>query len=225
MAMFFRSPVRREWVIVRIEAMNLRGRTREQIELLLANESRAQLLDRIFSFVTVEQLFKPSKIAEWQDDWTIFESSPALCAHCRQSRKWLPKIPRHRARLPPPVRPRRVVTVVAPPEQRPMSEAQLGATLAAPGYDAQRSRPSAANDDFFRGGRGRGGATNGSCRHRQSSYRRHRPTRESALSCHAAPAVKHIASQQRGSVRQAVILREVLGPPHGLQALDDLGSF
>jgi len=32
--------------------MNLRGRTREQIELLLANESRAELLDRIFSLVT-----------------------------------------------------------------------------------------------------------------------------------------------------------------------------
>jgi hypothetical protein len=31
--------------------------------------------------------------------------------------------------------------------------------------------------------------------------------------------------RQRGSVRQAVILREVLGPPRGLQALDDLRSF
>ena len=50
-------------MIDRIEAMNLRGRTREQIELLLANESRAELLDRIFSLVTVEQLFKPSEIA------------------------------------------------------------------------------------------------------------------------------------------------------------------
>jgi hypothetical protein len=29
----------------------------------------------------------------------------------------------------------------------------------------------------------------------------------------------------RGSVRQAIILREVLGPPRGLQALDDLRSF
>ena len=43
--------------------MNLRGRTREQIELLLANESRAELLDRIFSLVIVEPLFKPSEIA------------------------------------------------------------------------------------------------------------------------------------------------------------------
>jgi hypothetical protein len=43
--------------------MNLKGRTREQIELLLANESRAELLDRIVSLVTVEQLFKPSEIA------------------------------------------------------------------------------------------------------------------------------------------------------------------
>jgi len=31
--------------------------------------------------------------------------------------------------------------------------------------------------------------------------------------------------RSRGSVRQAVILREVLGPPRGLQALDDLRSF
>ena len=43
--------------------MNLRGRTRDHIELLLANESRAELLDRIFSLVTVEQLLKPSEIA------------------------------------------------------------------------------------------------------------------------------------------------------------------
>ena len=50
-------------MIDRIEAMNLRGRTREQIELLLANESRAELLDRIFSLVTVEPLFEPSEIA------------------------------------------------------------------------------------------------------------------------------------------------------------------
>ena len=26
----------------------------------------------------------------------------------------------------------------------------------------------------------------------------------------------------RGSVRQAIMLREILGPPRGLQALDDL---
>ena len=31
--------------------------------------------------------------------------------------------------------------------------------------------------------------------------------------------------RQRGSVRQAIILREILGPPRGLQALDDLRSF
>ena len=31
--------------------------------------------------------------------------------------------------------------------------------------------------------------------------------------------------RQRGSIRQAIILREVLGPPRGLQALDDLRSF
>ena len=31
--------------------------------------------------------------------------------------------------------------------------------------------------------------------------------------------------RNRGSVRQAIILREVLGPPRGLQALDDLRSF
>jgi len=31
--------------------------------------------------------------------------------------------------------------------------------------------------------------------------------------------------RSRASVRQAVILRELLGPPRGLQALDDLRSF
>jgi ribosomal protein L29 len=43
--------------------MELRGKTREQIEAVLASRSRAELLDLIFSLVTVEQLFKPAEIA------------------------------------------------------------------------------------------------------------------------------------------------------------------
>ena len=43
--------------------MNLRGKSREQIEATLANRSRAELLDLIFSLVTVEQLLKPAEIA------------------------------------------------------------------------------------------------------------------------------------------------------------------
>lgn len=43
--------------------MELRGKTREQIEAALANRSRAELLDLICSLVTVEQLFKPADIA------------------------------------------------------------------------------------------------------------------------------------------------------------------
>ena len=43
--------------------MNLKGKTRTQVESSLANKSRAELLDLIFSLVTVEQLFKPSEIA------------------------------------------------------------------------------------------------------------------------------------------------------------------
>ena len=43
--------------------MKLRGKTREQIELALANKSRSDLLDLIFSLVTIEQFFKPSEIA------------------------------------------------------------------------------------------------------------------------------------------------------------------
>ena len=43
--------------------MNLRGKTREQIERSLAGRSRPELLDLIFSLITVEQLFKPSEIA------------------------------------------------------------------------------------------------------------------------------------------------------------------
>ena len=43
--------------------MNLRGKTREQIEATLATKSRSELVDLIFSLVTVEQWFKPSEIA------------------------------------------------------------------------------------------------------------------------------------------------------------------
>jgi hypothetical protein len=42
--------------------MNVRGKTREEIERPLADRSRPELLDLIFSLVTVEQLFKPSEI-------------------------------------------------------------------------------------------------------------------------------------------------------------------
>jgi hypothetical protein len=43
--------------------MNLRGKTREQLEAALTNKSRSDLLDLIFSLVTVEQLLKPAEIA------------------------------------------------------------------------------------------------------------------------------------------------------------------
>lgn len=43
--------------------MNLRGKTREQVESALASKSRAELLDIIFSLTTVEQLLKPAEIA------------------------------------------------------------------------------------------------------------------------------------------------------------------
>ena len=43
--------------------MNLHGKTREQIEKALAGQSRSELLDIIFSLVTVEPLLKPSEIA------------------------------------------------------------------------------------------------------------------------------------------------------------------
>ena len=43
--------------------MNLRGKTHEEIERQLAGRSRSELIDLIFSLVTVEQLFKPSEIA------------------------------------------------------------------------------------------------------------------------------------------------------------------
>jgi hypothetical protein len=31
--------------------------------------------------------------------------------------------------------------------------------------------------------------------------------------------------RSRGSIREAIVLREVLGPPPGLQGFDDLRSF
>ena len=43
--------------------MNLKGKTREQVQAVLANKSRLELLDIIFSQATVEQLYKPSEIA------------------------------------------------------------------------------------------------------------------------------------------------------------------
>jgi hypothetical protein len=46
-----------------IPRMNLAGKTREQIEVALASKSRTELLDLIFSLVTVEQLLKPAEIA------------------------------------------------------------------------------------------------------------------------------------------------------------------
>ena len=39
------------------------GRHREQIEAALAHKSRSELIDLIYSLVTVEQLLKPSEIA------------------------------------------------------------------------------------------------------------------------------------------------------------------
>jgi hypothetical protein len=43
--------------------MNLRGKSREQVEAALAHKSRSELLDLISSLVTVEQLLKPAEIA------------------------------------------------------------------------------------------------------------------------------------------------------------------
>jgi hypothetical protein len=43
--------------------MNLRGKTREQLEDALAHKSRADLIDLIHSLVSVEQLLKPAEIA------------------------------------------------------------------------------------------------------------------------------------------------------------------
>jgi hypothetical protein len=43
--------------------VNLRGKTREQLEAALTHKSRSELIDLIHSLVTVEQFFKPSEIA------------------------------------------------------------------------------------------------------------------------------------------------------------------
>jgi hypothetical protein len=43
--------------------MNLRGKTRQQLEVALRHKSRSELLDLIHSLVSVEQLLKPSEIA------------------------------------------------------------------------------------------------------------------------------------------------------------------
>ena len=43
--------------------MNLRGKSRDQIETALAHKSRSELIDLVHSLVTVEQLVKPAEIA------------------------------------------------------------------------------------------------------------------------------------------------------------------
>ena len=43
--------------------MDLRGKTREQLEVALRHKSRSELVDLIHSLVSVEQLLKPAEIA------------------------------------------------------------------------------------------------------------------------------------------------------------------
>src|SRR5215471_18914480 len=43
--------------------MTLRGKTREQLDAALRQKSRSELIDLIYSLVTVEQLLKPTEIA------------------------------------------------------------------------------------------------------------------------------------------------------------------
>ena len=46
-----------------VDKMKLSGKTREQLGTALANKSRSELVDLIYSLVTVEQLLKPAEIA------------------------------------------------------------------------------------------------------------------------------------------------------------------
>jgi hypothetical protein len=46
-----------------LKAMDLRGKTREQLEGALRHKSRSELIDLIHSLVSVEQLLKPAEIA------------------------------------------------------------------------------------------------------------------------------------------------------------------
>ena len=43
--------------------MNLRGKSRDQVQAALAHKSRSELIDLIYSLLTVEQLLKPAEIA------------------------------------------------------------------------------------------------------------------------------------------------------------------
>jgi hypothetical protein len=43
--------------------VNLRGKTRGQLEVAVRHKSRSELIDLIYSLVTVEQLLKPAEIA------------------------------------------------------------------------------------------------------------------------------------------------------------------
>ena len=129
-------------------------------------------------------------------------------------------------RPPPPVRPRRVVTPVAPPAQRPRAKrtwvqplpplVTTPKDLGPPPPTITSFEPAVAE---------------------VAPPMAVAPPQPIILPSASLPTPRATAParevprqslgrllRQRGSVRQAVILREVLGPPRGLQALDDLRS-
>ena len=130
-------------------------------------------------------------------------------------------------RPPPPVRPRRVVTPVTPPAQRPRAKRSWVQPLPPLITTPKDLGPPPPTTTSFK-----------------PAAVEVAPSMTVAppplITLPSAPALMPRATapsrvtprqplttmlRTRASVRQAIILREVLGPPRGLQALDDLRSF
>ena len=130
-------------------------------------------------------------------------------------------------RPPPPVRPRRVVTPVAPPEQRPKAKRSWVQPLPPLVTTPKDLGPPPPTTTSFEPAAVEVAPSMTVAPPPPITL----PSAPVPMPRATAPA-REVPRQslgrllrQRGSVRQAIILREVLGPPRGLQALDDLRSF
>ena len=128
-------------------------------------------------------------------------------------------------RPPPPVRPRRVVTPVAPPAQRPRAKRNWVQPLPPLVTTPKDLGPPPPTTTSFEPAAVEVAPS--------VTVAPPPPVILPPVPTPRATAPSRVTPRQplstllrsRASVRQAVILREVLGPPRGLQALDDLRSF
>jgi hypothetical protein len=128
-------------------------------------------------------------------------------------------------RPPPPVRPRRVVTPVTPPAQRPRAKRNWVQPLPPLVTTPKDLGPPPPTTPSFEPAAVEIAPS--------MTVAPPQPIILPPVPMPRATAPSRVTPRQplstllrsRASVRQAVVLREVLGPPRGLQALDDLRSF